>query len=209
MLCLQSVDDRWQRRDGAGSVASAIMQEHDRPFLNLPGNSVGDRLRNWLRPVQRIDVPCNRMLAEIVRQLVATDPNARPVPRSIGRTEEVRDTASDALDHRRTPEYLCLRAERADVTQILVRVGVVPNDVSVTHFVANERLVLLGGLSNDEEGRRNVLAAQDGENLRRPLRIWSVIERERHNAAGANVPDRSEQMRLREGAGRGLPGGRR
>ena len=57
-------------------------------------------------------------------------------------------------------------------------VGVIANIVALGEYPSHEIGIGLRVLADDEEARANVLLLQDIENLRRPVRIGTVVESE-------------------------------
>ena len=78
-----------------------------------------------------------------------------------------------------------------------MRIRVIAHDVTVAHLGPYQRGVRFGLLANDEERGGNMLLAQDGEDLRRPSRIGSVVKSEGNDAAGPDVFDGAQRWRVR------------
>src|SRR6185312_1094785 len=148
----QRVDDPWEGGEGLLARAAAVVHEHDRARPGVGDDVRIDRRRAWQRPIGRVDVPVDRLQAERARRR----DHAR-VDGAARRPEEAWLEARVLLDPRGGPGDLPVVRIFDVVHRVVADLVAFGQDPAHRRFTAGHLLADL------EEGRPDVLFAQDGE----------------------------------------------
>ena len=160
------------------AIAAAVVQEHDRPRLDVGEHAAHDRLRPRQLPVAAVDRPQHGDHPEAAPE--AVDGRSRGAVR---RAEEAGPRTGRALDERARPAQLARPARRFQVQQVGVAVGVVGDLAAARGDVPQHRLHAARRAPDDEEGGMRVMAGEHAQDRRRTAG-GPVVERQRDHAPG-------------------------
>ena len=184
-LGLELVQHQRQRLDGAGVD---VVEEHDAALLlaELAQHARGDRFRDRIGPVQRVDVPHHRAQLERLDRA-----QRRVVARAVGEAEQRLAVAAGGVEQRLGRARLLadlveLELGHHAVAEAVVRDRVAGGEHPLGDLAARPRLDLAAGVDAaqvaaqlEEHGRR-LVALEDLQDLVGVARVRTVVEGQQH-----------------------------
>ena len=182
-----AIDQDGKQLDGLGAVAAGIMHQHDIAaqigvgVVNLLLDQLHHLIDRQFLPVQRVDMRADRQIAKLLRfddghDLVGI---AGLGVAQIRRAQHPHRTARQRFEQTLGRVQFQTHGCQRRVGQIGVSEGVIAHFMPLGQDALHQPRMRFHIRADDEEAGLNMLGLQNVEDLRRPVRIGSVIESQR------------------------------